>query len=170
MKKILLFMTILFSACAPKHPPTWLDGGAACRHETIVLDFEQDPNLSVEDKATIKATIEDTVRRWNEAFGFPIFDFTGNKVLIHVHVIPFSANTGQLGDAIIARDSKTCGGTIRIGVMALKYWQLYAHELGHIEGLAHVKDPNSVMNPRCCMDAPKITPEMIQTITDHFED
>jgi len=171
MKKALLIFILFFTNCAVKTSAVWVKGSVPCKHETIVIDLKDDPELTPEQKETAIESLNVALTKWNEALGFMLFDFVGTEVLVHVGAMNISASSGsgELGWAASQKDGKTCGGTIKIGAVALQYWPVYAHELGHILGLWHDQIINSVMNPYCCRGDAQITQDEATMVKGHLK-
>jgi len=156
----LVLVTLLVVAAFARASETELSGREAHPPERLPLavwaqSFD-DPALD----GAVRRTLEDWNALAREVLGVPVFTAASTREAAGITIVVQPPDTAKLmgytelttqGDDVIALP-------VRIAVMApvargqtsreTLLYQVVAHELGHALGLAHVRDPRSLM---CCV-------------------
>ncbi len=151
-RRILVLVPVLagslfaFAGCSPAH--LYSSSAGFSRASTVTVRVDATPNA-------LRA-----IAWWNDLAGRPLFVVT-TAADAQVTIEPDAGACGPVTtDRVACTTVLPASGTFSdpptyvynvctIGISALgaTYWEVYAHELGHCLGFAHVADRDSIMNP-----------------------
>lgn len=157
-----LFLTLLLSVlCAPAPASdTGLSGVEGHPRERFPLTIWAQPLAEGPLSAAVKRAVDDWNTVFRETLGREAFAWVGRRAAAQVTLAVETAPApGRMGETYVQTDGS---GVIALPVRIIVFepaargqtsretllYQIAAHELGHALGLAHARDPRSLM---CCV-------------------